>query len=279
MARWRVAAFLATGLATGGGGPLAPAVFAAGQDAVRDAQIGGPGQDGADQRPGAGHGAHRRRGGGRRGDAARPGALGGRCGPRRSPGPRRRGGRRRSVRALRRRRPPARPGVRPERARPAGPRAPRPSDAPLRPDRARRVGHGHVPGARRSDRRDQPGSDAAAQGPPPGAGLGPTIAFSWTRARFAAGSGVSSGTGLRVRPVMAGLQYGLGGGRTSAAASVVAGYAFNGLQADTGHAGGGAGDHGGQQLRRAGGRIAVGRCPPPDRKSTCSAATSSRGPS
>ena len=112
--------------------------------------------------------------------------------------------------------------------------APRPSDAPLR-----LIGVG-VSGTGMFPARDGL-TGATSLGPMlrlrPGTGLGPTIAFSWTRARFATGSGVSSGTGLRVRPVMAGLQYGLGGGRTSAAASVVAGYAFNGLQADTGHAG------------------------------------------
>ena len=71
----------------------------------------------------------------------------------------------------------------------------------------------------------------------PAAGLNPTFAFSWMNTRFAAGSGVSSGTGLSVRPVMGGVEYRVGEGRVSAAASVVAGYAFNGLRIDTGDAG------------------------------------------
>ncbi len=71
----------------------------------------------------------------------------------------------------------------------------------------------------------------------PAAGLNPTFAFSWMKTRFAAGSGVSPGTGLSVRPVMGGVEYRVGEGRVSAAGSVVAGYAFNGLSIDTGDAG------------------------------------------
>ena len=71
----------------------------------------------------------------------------------------------------------------------------------------------------------------------PSAGLNPTFAFSWMKTRFAAGSGVSPGTGLSVRPVMGGVEYRVGDGRVSAAGSVVAGYAFNGLRIDTGDAG------------------------------------------
>ena len=220
------------GLAMGGGGPFAPAAFAGAQDAVRDAQIGvrvktalindvvlgtapidvavqggvvtlrGPVPSAADA------------------DRALALARGveGVAGVR-------------SELDVDAARPP--PRDRPER--PGLPAlAPRPSDAPLR-----LIGVG-VSGTGMFPARDTL-TGATSLGPMlrlrPGTGLGPTIAFSWTRARFAAGSGVSSGTGLRVRPVMAGLQYGLGGGRTSAAASVVAGYAFNGLQADTGHAG------------------------------------------
>ena len=231
-ARSRVAVILAMGLAVGGGGAPAPAAFAGAQDAVRDAQIavavktalindvvlgtapidvavqGGvvtlrgpvPSAEDADRAVALARGVE-----GVAGvrselvvDAARPS-----------------------------------PRVRPER--PGLPAlAPRPSDAPLR-----LIGVG-VSGAGMFPARDTL-TGAAGFGPilrlRPGTGPGPTIAFSWTRARFADGSGVSSGTGLRVRPVMAGLQYGWGGGRTSAAASVVAGYAFNRLQADTGHAG------------------------------------------
>ncbi len=71
----------------------------------------------------------------------------------------------------------------------------------------------------------------------PAAGLNPTFAFSWMKTRFAAGSGVSPGTGLSVRPVMGGVEYRVGERRVSVAASVVAGYAFNGLRIDTGDAG------------------------------------------
>ena len=230
-ARWRVAVFLATGLATGGGA-LAPAAFAGAQDAVRDAQIGvrvktalindvvlGTApidvevQRGVVTLRGPVPSAT---------DAERAVALArgveGVAGVR-------------SELAVDASRPP--PRERPER--PGLPAlAPRPSDAPLR-----LIGIG-VSGTGMFPARDTL-TGATSLGPMlrlrPGTGLGPTIAFSWTRARFAAGSGVSSGTGLRVRPVMAGLQYGLGGGRISAAASVVAGYAFNGLQADTGHVG------------------------------------------
>ena len=106
----------------------------------------GRGQDGADQRRGAGHRADRRRGAGRRGHSARPGALGGGCGPGGGPGARRRGGRRRSVRARRRRRPPAAPGP-PGEARPAGPRAPSERRSAAA-HRGRGVGRGDVSGAR-----------------------------------------------------------------------------------------------------------------------------------
>ena len=71
----------------------------------------------------------------------------------------------------------------------------------------------------------------------PRAGLAPVFAFSWRQTRFAAGSGVSPGTGLSVRPVMGGVEYRVGDRRVSAAASVVAGYAFNGLRFDREHAG------------------------------------------
>ena len=71
----------------------------------------------------------------------------------------------------------------------------------------------------------------------PRAGLAPVFAFSWRNTRFAEGSGVSPGTGLSVRPVMGGVEYRVGDRRVSAGASLVAGYAFNGLRLDREHAG------------------------------------------
>ena len=71
----------------------------------------------------------------------------------------------------------------------------------------------------------------------PRAGLAPVFAFSWRNTRFAEDSGVSPGTGLSVRPVMGGVEYRVGDRRVSAAASLVAGYAFNRLRLDREHAG------------------------------------------
>ena len=71
----------------------------------------------------------------------------------------------------------------------------------------------------------------------PRAGLAPVFAFSWRNTRFSDDSGVSPGTGLSVRPVMGGVEYRLGDRRVSAGASLVAGYAFNRLRVDRGHAG------------------------------------------
>lgn len=71
----------------------------------------------------------------------------------------------------------------------------------------------------------------------PRGGLAPVVAFSWRRTRFEEGSGVSPGTRLSVRPVMGGVEYRVGSGRVSAAASLVAGYAFNGLRFDREHGG------------------------------------------
>ena len=71
-------------------------------------------------------------------------------------------------------------------------------------------------------------------------GLGPTIAFNWMNADVEAGpSGRPALAALRLRPVMAGVEYGIARGRFAAGASVVAGYSFNGLDIDTARAGAG----------------------------------------
>ncbi|MDH4066411.1 MAG: hypothetical protein OEW19_18570, partial [Acidobacteriota bacterium] len=64
-----------------------------------------------------------------------------------------------------------------------------------------------------------------------GAGLGPAIAFDWFDAVPAAPPGAAGDVGqLRVRPIMAGVHYGLPIGRFSVSPSLVAGYAFNSLR-------------------------------------------------
>ena len=115
--------------------------------------------------------------------------------------------------------------------------APRPREGPLR-----------LIGAGASVRLNNPAGDALAQeldiGPilrlRSGNGLAPTIAFNWTNAAIAdSPTGLPALATVRIRPVMAGVQYGFTRGRLGAGASVVAGYAFNSLDIDETVAGAG----------------------------------------
>lgn len=91
-----------------------------------------------------------------------------------------------------------------------------------------------------------PGSDmlapATAVGPlirlRPRRGLGPTLALNWTENRLRRGPGGQPALAeLRLRPVMAGLEYGVIRGRLNAGISLVAGYAFNSLEIDRSRSG------------------------------------------
>ena len=113
--------------------------------------------------------------------------------------------------------------------------APRPDDSPLR-----------FIGVGVSTRITSPAGDALAGavdiGPllrlRPRDGLGPTVAFNWTDAVIEAGpTGRPALAAMRMRPVMAGVEYGVVRGRLAAGASIVAGYAFNSLDVDTTQAG------------------------------------------
>ena len=113
--------------------------------------------------------------------------------------------------------------------------APRPDDGPLR-----------LIGAGASVRITQPAGDALAGGFDigpivrlrPRDGLGPTIAFNWMDAEIGTGpTGHAALAAVRLRPVMAGLEYGIVRGRLAAGASIVAGYAFNSLDIDAALAG------------------------------------------
>ena len=108
--------------------------------------------------------------------------------------------------------------------------APRPREGPLR-----------LIGAGASVRLNNPAGDALANkldiGPilrlPTGNGLAPTIAFNWTNAAIETSpTGQPALARVRIRPVMAGVQYGFARARLSAGASLVAGYAFNNLDID-----------------------------------------------
>lgn len=108
--------------------------------------------------------------------------------------------------------------------------APRPREGPLR-----------LIGAGASVRLNNPAGDALAQeldiGPilrlRTGNGLGPAIAFNWTNAAIETSpTGLPALARVRIRPVMAGVQYGFTRGRLGLGASVVAGYAFNNLDID-----------------------------------------------
>jgi hypothetical protein len=60
-----------------------------------------------------------------------------------------------------------------------------------------------------------------------GVGLGPALGFDWYRAVLTAGDRSLPASRLQVRPIMAGLSYGVVAGRVSVVPSLVAGYAFN----------------------------------------------------
>ena len=113
--------------------------------------------------------------------------------------------------------------------------APRPDDSPLR-----------LIGAGAATRITNPSGDALGGavniGPllrlRPRDGLGPTIAFNWTDAVIESGpTGLPGLAAVRLRPVMAGVEYGVVRGRLAAGASIVGGYAFNSLTPDTTQAG------------------------------------------
>ena len=128
------------------------------------------------------------------------------------------------------------PDLRVVRGEPALPAlAPRPDDSPLR-----------LLGAGASTRITNPSGDALAGavnvGPllrlRPRDGLGPAIAFNWTDALIESGPEGRPGLAtVRLRPVMVGVEYGVARGRLAAGASIVAGYAFNSLDADITQAG------------------------------------------
>ena len=132
-----------------------------------------------------------------------------------------------------------------ERARAAqvGERARRPALAP-RPDGgpARVIALG---AAARLTRPSEAALGAALSGGPllrlrPRNGLGPTIAFNWMNTDVESGPAGRPGlASLRLRPVMAGMEYGIARGRFAGGASVVAGYSFNGLGIDTERVGAG----------------------------------------
>ena len=73
----------------------------------------------------------------------------------------------------------------------------------------------------------------------PSAGLNPTVGFTWLDTQLREGESGAALAALRLRPVMGGLEYRVGEGRVTAAASIVAGYAFNSLSPDTTQAGAG----------------------------------------
>ena len=140
-----------------------------------------------------------------------------------------------------------RPAGRPTRERPAAgqvrERARRSALAPRRDGGpARVIGLG---AAARLTRPSGTGLGAALSGGPllrlrPRNGLGPTIAFNWMNAEVESGPAGRPGlAALQLRPVMAGVEYGIARGRFAAGASVVAGYSFNGLGIDTERAGAG----------------------------------------
>ena len=109
--------------------------------------------------------------------------------------------------------------------------APRPDGGPLR-----LIGLG---GAVRLTRPASPNLGAALVGGPllrlrPRNGLGPSIAFNWMNAEIGSGAaGRPALAALQMRPVMAGIEYGVARGRFAAGGSVVGGYSFNRLDIDT----------------------------------------------
>ena len=109
--------------------------------------------------------------------------------------------------------------------------APRPDGGPLR-----LIGLG---GAARLTRPSSPKLGAALAGGPllrlrPRNGLGPSLAFNWMNAEIESGAtGRPALAALQLRPVMAGIEYGVARGRFAAGGSFVAGYSFNRLDIDT----------------------------------------------
>ena len=69
-------------------------------------------------------------------------------------------------------------------------------------------------------------------------GLGPAIAFNWTNTEIETSPGGRPGlAAIQLRPVMAGVEYGVVRGRLAVGASAVGGYSFNRLDVDTTRAG------------------------------------------
>ena len=71
-------------------------------------------------------------------------------------------------------------------------------------------------------------------------GLGPAIAFNWMNTEIETGPGGRPGlAAIQLRPVMAGVEYGVVRGRLAVGASAVGGYSFNRLDVDTARPGSG----------------------------------------
>ena len=113
--------------------------------------------------------------------------------------------------------------------------APRPEEGPLR-----LVGLGASVRVTRPSEATLGG--ALAVGPllrlRPRNGMGPAIAFNWTNTEIETGPAGRPGlAAIRLRPVMAGVEYGVVRGRLAVGASAVGGYSFNRLAVDTARAG------------------------------------------
>ena len=113
--------------------------------------------------------------------------------------------------------------------------APRPEEGPLR-----LVGLGASVRVTRPSEATLGG--ALAVGPllrlRPRNGMGPAIAFNWTNTEIETGpTGRPGLAAIQLRPVMAGVEYGVVRGRLAVGASAVGGYSFNRLGVDTARAG------------------------------------------
>ena len=113
--------------------------------------------------------------------------------------------------------------------------APRPEEGPLR-----LVGLGASVRVTRPSEATLGG--ALAVGPllrlRPRNGMGPAIAFNWTNTEIETGPAGRPGlAAIQLRPVMAGVEYGVVRGRLAVGASAVGGYSFNRLAVDTARAG------------------------------------------
>ena len=113
--------------------------------------------------------------------------------------------------------------------------APRPEEGPLR-----LVGLGASVRVTRPSEATLGG--ALAVGPllrlRPRNGMGPAIAFNWTNTEIETGpTGRPGLAAIQLRPVMAGVEYGVVRGRLAVGASAVGGYSFNRLGVDTAWAG------------------------------------------